>query len=56
MNVYTEVSDAKTLHAVKRLGSCLARRRCCTLRLYGTETGHVPCGGVACDLGRGGRI
>jgi hypothetical protein len=55
MNVYTEVSDAKTLQALNRLGESLARRRCGTLRLYAKE-GHFPRGGVACDLGRGGRI
>jgi hypothetical protein len=27
-----------------------------TLLLYGIERGHVPSWGVACDLGRGGRI
>jgi hypothetical protein len=27
-----------------------------TLLLYGIERGHVPPWGVACDLGRGGRI
>jgi hypothetical protein len=34
MNVYTEVSDAKTLQALNRLGDSLARRRCGTFRLY----------------------
>ena len=59
MNVYTEVSDAKTLKtlkALKRSGGNLARSRCCTLLLYGREKGHVPPWGVASDLGRGGRI
>ena len=54
MNVYTEVSNAKTLKALKRLGRQLARSRCCTL--YGIEKGHVPLWGVAYELGRGGRI
>jgi len=56
MNVCTEVSDEKTLKALKRLGGSLARRRCCTLQLYGIGKGHTLVGGVACDLGRGGRI
>ena len=42
MNVYTEVSDAKTLKALKRLGSSLARSRCCTSLLYGIDKGHIP--------------
>ena len=54
--VYTEVSDARTLKALKRLGGSLARRRCCTLPLYGIEIGHCLGRRVACGLGRGGRI
>ena len=42
MNVYTEVSDARTLKALKRLGRQLGSWRCCTLLLYGIRKGHVP--------------
>jgi len=42
MNVYTEVSNAKTLKALKRLGRQLARSRCCTL--YGIEKATSRCG------------
>ena len=56
MNVYTEVSDEKTLMALKRLGRQLGSQELLYLLLYGIRKGHVPMWEVACDLGRGGRI
>jgi integrase len=56
MNVHTEVSDAKTLPALKRLGSSSGRNRCCTSLLYGLKKGHLPDKEMASELGRGDRI
>jgi len=56
MNVYTEVSDAKTCKRSSGSVSNSIRSRSCTLLLYTIEKGHVPRGGVAFDLGRGGGI
>ena len=54
MNVYTEVSDAKTLRALKRLGR--SRPLLYSAAAVGIEKATSHRGGVACELGRGGRI
>jgi hypothetical protein len=52
MNVYTDVSDAKTLQVLKRLGRQLGSQPL----LYPTRNGHIRVRDMASDLGRGGRI
>jgi hypothetical protein len=56
MNVYTEVSDARTLNALKRLGRQLGSQALLYFAAVRHKKGHVPSWEVACDLGRGGRI
>jgi len=56
MNVYTEVSDAKTLQALKRLGRQLGSSSLLYFAAVQREKGHLRDSQVACDLGRGGRI
>jgi hypothetical protein len=56
MNVYTGVSDAKTIQALKRPGRQLGSQALRYLWRYGIEGGHPQSSQVACDLGRGGRI
>ena len=56
MNVYTEVSDARTLKALKRLGRQLGSLPLLYFAAVHHRKRPHPTVGVACDLGRGGRI
>jgi integrase len=56
MNVYTEVSDAKTLQALRRLGKQLGTLALLYFLLYEPQKGHVQLVDMAFELGRGGGI